>query len=123
MILVDSSVWIDHLRDGDAALADRLDRGIVLGHAFVRGELACGQLRNCAEILALLADLPQAVLATDAEVLDVIERHRLMGGGIGYVDAHLLASTLLTPEAGLWTRDRRLAAIAHELGVDAGSGH
>jgi len=89
----------------------------------VLGELACGQLRNRAEILTLLADLPQAVPASDVEVLDVIARHRLMGRGIGYIDAHLLASTLLTPEAGLWTCDRRLAAIAHELGVDAGSGH
>lgn len=123
MILVDSSVWIDHLRVGDAALAERLELGIVLGHPFVLGELACGRLRNRSEILMLLADLPQAVPAADAEVLAMIERHRLMGRGIGYVDAHLLASTLLTPEAALWTRDRRLANIARDLGIDGGSGH
>ena len=123
MILVDSSVWIDHLRVGDAALAERLELGIVLGHPIVLGELACGRLRNRTEILMLLADLPQAVPAADAEVLAMIKRHRLIGRGIGYVDAHLLASTLLTPEAALWTRDRRLAAIAQDLGIDGGSGH
>jgi len=123
VILVDSSVWIDHLRVGDAALAERLELGIVLGHPFVLGELACGRLRNRSEILMLLADLPQAVPAADAEVLAMIERHRLMGRGIGYVDAHLLASTLLTPEAALWTRDRRVANIARDLGIDGGSGH
>ena len=123
MILVDSSVWIDHLRVGDAALAERLELGIVLGHPFVLGELACGRLRNRTEILMLLADLPQAVPAADAEVLAMIERHRLMGRGIGYVDAHLLASTLLTPDAALWTRDRRVANIARDLGIDGGSGH
>jgi len=119
VILVDSSVWIDHLREGDALLAELLENGLVLGHAFVLGELACGRMRRRSEILALLADLPQAVVANDAEVLDLIERRGLMGRGIGYVDVHLLAGTLLTPEAALLTRDRRLAAIARELGASA----
>lgn len=115
MILVDSSVWIDHLRANEPVLSDLLERGLVLGHPFVVGELACGNLRNRAEILPLLGDLPQASVATDAEVLGLIERYRLMGRGIGWVDAHLLASVLLTPDAGLWTRDGRLAAVATEL--------
>jgi predicted nucleic acid-binding protein len=117
VILVDSSVWVDHLRAADAELGRLLDRGLALGHAFVRGELACGNLRRRKEILTLLAGLPQAVLAEDDEVLALIEGHRLMGRGIGYVDAHLLAATLLTAGARLWTRDLRLAEIAARLGV------
>jgi predicted nucleic acid-binding protein len=120
VILVDSSVWIDHLREGDTILVDLLEHGRVLGHAFVLGELACGRLRHRSEILTLLADLPQAVVANDAEVLDLIKQRGLMGRGIGYVDAHRFAGTLPTPEAALWTRDRRLAAIARELGAGAG---
>ena len=119
VMLVDSSVWIDHLREGDAYLARLLESGLVLCHAFVPGRLACDWVRRRSEILALLADLPQAVVASDAEVLGLIERRGLMGRGIGYVDAHLLAATLLTPEAALWTRDRRLAEIARELGAGA----
>ena len=119
MILVDTLVWTDHLRTGDPVLAGLLDRAAVLGHVFVRGELACGNLRRRDEILALLADLPQAAVATDDEVLELIGRHRLMGRGIGYVDAHLLAATLLTSGASLWTRDLRLAEVTKQLGVGA----
>jgi predicted nucleic acid-binding protein len=117
MILVDSSVWIDHLRHGDSVLAAVLERGEVLAHPWVTGELALGRLANRAEILGLLGTLPRAMLATSAEVLAFIERHKLFGAGIGYVDAHLLAATLLTPDARLWTRDRRLHAAAERLGV------
>ena len=123
MILVDTSVWIDHFRQRDQLLVELLERADVLGHAFVRGEVACGNLRHRADILTMLADLPQAVTATDAEVLEGIERRRLMGRGIGYIDAHLLASTLLTPGARLWTRDLRLADAARALGVGAVLGH
>lgn len=119
MILVDTSVWVDHLRVGDPELGRLLDRDLVLGHVFVRGELACGNLRQRAKILALLAGLPQAMVAAHDEVMALIDRHRLMGRGIGYVDAHLLAGTLLTVGARLWTRDLRLAAIAGQLGVGA----
>ncbi len=115
MILVDTSVWIDHLRAGNAGLVALLDRAQVLAHPFVVGELACGNLRNRAELLRLLQDLPQATVARDTEVLYFIERHRLMGRGIGYVDAHLLATTTLTNPARLWTRDLRLAAVARDL--------
>jgi predicted nucleic acid-binding protein len=117
VILVDTSVWIDHLRAGDPVLGGLLDRAAVLGHVFVRGELACGNLRRRGEILALLAGLPQAVVAADGEVMGLIERRRLMGRGIGYVDAHLLASALLTAGARLWTRDVRLGEVAREIGV------
>ena len=114
MILVDTSVWIDHLRKGDAELARTLEAGDVLSHPFVIGELACGNLANRRSILALLGTLPAAQIATDDEVMGFIERRRLMGRGIGYIDVHLLASVALTRGSRLWTRDKRLAAIASE---------
>lgn len=117
MILVDTSVWVDHLRQGIPALAAVLDEGIVLTHPLVVGELACGQPPNRSEVLALLARLPRASQASDAEVLEFIERRSLMGRGIGYIDAHLLASVALTHDARIWTRDRRLASVALELGL------
>ena len=117
MILVDTSVWVEHLRRGLPALAEVLDQGLVLVHPFVVGELACGNLENRREILDLLAALPVAVGATDDEVLHLLEERRLMGRGIGWVDAHLLASALLS-EAPLWTRDRRLAEAALHLGIE-----
>lgn len=115
MILVDTSVWVDHLRAGDTALAALLDESDVLVHPFVVGELACGNLRRRGEVLALLGELPQAHHASHHEVLYFIERHRLMGLGIGYVDAHLLASVSLTDAARLWTRDKRLNIVAQGL--------
>lgn len=117
MILVDTSVWIDHLRSGSEELGQLLGRQSVLMHPFVRGEIACGKLLNRAEVLGYLQRLPHAVVAEDGEVIDFIERRALAGRGIGYVDAHLLASCLLTDRATLWTRDMRLAAIAAELDV------
>lgn len=116
MILADTSVWIDHLRRGSPELARLLEAGDVLVHPFVIGELACGNLRNRSEILDLLAGLPAAVTASDAEVLHFVGERRLAGKGIGWVDAHLLASIALTEDARLWTRDRRLATIADRLG-------
>ncbi|MHA6719065.1 type II toxin-antitoxin system VapC family toxin [Sphingomonas sp. RS6] len=117
MILADSSIWIDHLRSQDAALADLLYRGQVLAHAFVIGELALGSLRQREEIIGALQDLPKAIVADDAEVLALIAHQSLHGRGIGYVDAHLLASVRLTPDALLWTRDRRLKDTADHLGI------
>jgi predicted nucleic acid-binding protein len=116
LILVDTSVWVDHLRSGDARLADLLERGAVVMHPFVLGEIACGSLSDRSSILDLLRDLPAAVVAEGEEVLGFIERHELHGKGIGYVDAHLLASVALTEGASLWTRDRRLRIAAEELG-------
>jgi len=117
VILVDTSVWIDHLRARDAALVRRLDAGEVLGHPFVLGELALGSLRQRELVLTALGDLPQASVATDPEVLSFVEREQLYGFGIGYVDAHLLAAARLTAGASLWTRDRRLHEAAMRLGV------
>ena len=116
MILVDTTVWVDHLRGGDAQLAELLERGAVVMHPFVVGEIACGNLSDRSSILELLRDLPAAVVAEGEEVLGFIERHRLHGKGIGYVDVHLLASALLTKRASLWTRDKRLHMAAQELG-------
>lgn len=117
MILVDTSVWIDHLRAGDAELATLLNGSQVLMHPFVLGELACGNLRNRTEVLALVKDLPRAALATDEEVLFFIERHALMGRGIGYVDAHLLAAVTLGGGTRIWTRDKRLRTVADALAL------
>ena len=115
MILVDTSVWIDHLRSGEPALATALEGGRVMMHPFVLGELACGNLQNRREVLRLLNALPAAPTATDPEALDFIERRALTGRGLGYIDVHLLASTALAADARMWTRDRRLAAVAAEL--------
>jgi len=115
MILVDTSVWIDHLRTGDATLAALLNSSQAMMHPFVLGELACGNLQQRLELLALLKALPQITVARDDEVLFFIDRHTLMGRGIGYVDAHLLASVALDAGVRLWTRDKRLQALAEEL--------
>lgn len=119
MILVDTSIWIDHLRKGRRALQRLLERGAVLGHPWVTGELALGQLSRRAAVLGLLSSLPSATVATPEEVQLFLERHQLMGRGIGYVDVQLLAATRLTLDATLWTGDRRLAAAASQLGVAA----
>lgn len=122
MILVDTSVWVNHLRKSDVGLKTLLGTGQVLVHSFVIGELALGNLRQRDAILQSLQDLPQAVLAGDAEVLGFIERNALFGLGIGYVDAQLLASARLSA-ALLWTRDKRLHEAAVRLGLAAqGSG-
>lgn len=117
MILVDTSVWVDHLRASDKALAALLDGGVVLAHPFVIGELALGNLRQREIVLSALSDLPHASVATDVEVLQFIDRHALFGRGIGYVDAHLLAAVQLTPGAELWTKDKRLQRVSIQLGL------
>ncbi|MEO6142450.1 MAG: PIN domain-containing protein [Dermatophilaceae bacterium] len=118
MILVDTSVWVDHLRSGDATLARLLDNSAVLAHPWVIGELALGNLSRRDEVIGLIQGLPQAMLAGDDEVLRLIELEALSGAGIGYVDAQLLASTRLTPDAALWTKDKRLLAVTARLGLD-----
>jgi len=119
LILVDTSVWIDHLRRGDKTLAMLLDENKVLTHPFVIGELALGNLRQRDRILGDLGSLPRASVASDQEVMQFITRHRLFGRGIGYVDAHLLAAVRLSPGSALFTRDRRLMAAAEQLRVAA----
>lgn len=119
LFLVDSGIWIDHLRKRDTKLYDALMEERILGHPFVTGEIAMGSLKDRATTLAMLSHLPQAQRARDAEVLELVERGTLFSLGLGWVDAHLLASTLLTPDAGLWTRDRRLKDAAERLGIAA----
>ncbi len=116
MVLVDTSVWIDHLRRGSGRLGDLLSTGEVTTHPFVIGELACGNLSNREEILMLLSSLPTVKIATHSEVLHLIEKQRLFGRGLGWIDVHLLASALLSGVA-LWTADRKLKAVAESLGI------
>jgi hypothetical protein len=123
MILVDTSVWIDHLRQADLELTGLLNSGQVLTHRFVIGELALGNLRNRDIVLEALQNLPQAAIASDDEVLRFIVHHSLCGTGIGYIDAHLLAAVQLSPGALLWTRDKRLLAESARLGVCASPTH
>jgi len=115
-LLVDTSVWIDHLRGRTAALAEELDAARVWTHPFVIGELACGNLDRRAELLGWLAALPRAPVADHADVLAFIEGRRLMGRGLGWVDVHLLAAAALAA-IPLWTADKRLDAVARELGL------
>lgn len=123
MILLDTSVWIDHLGAGEPTVARLLEDGQVLCHLWVVGELSLGRLSRRHEVLGLLRNLPQASVATYAEVAALIEGRTLYGRGLGFVDAHLLAGTLLTADARLWTRDKRLGAAAAELGCAAVPDH
>jgi predicted nucleic acid-binding protein len=116
VVLVDTSVWVDHLRRGNAALATLLEATAVTVHPFVIGELACGSLKRGSQVVKLLAELPAASALHHDEVLQFIAAHRLGGRGIGYVDAHLLASAVLDGLA-LWSRDRALHTEATRLGV------
>ena len=116
MILVDTSVWVDHLRRGDARLIALLESASVLIHPFIIGEIACGSLADRETVLELLQDLPTAAVADPDEVLVFLDRHRLHGKGLGYVDMHLLASAALTAGIKLWTRDKRLHGVAQTLG-------
>jgi predicted nucleic acid-binding protein len=117
VILVDTGVWVDHLRSGRAALGRLLETGVVLGHPWIIGELCLGNLGRRSEVIRLLQGLPQATVASEEEVLGFIDRASLSGAGIGYVDAQLLAATRLTPGARLWTGERRLTVVARRLGV------
>ena len=119
MILVDSSVWVDHLRHGDQRLVTLLRASQVLTHPFVIGEIALGSLKNRDTILGSLTGLPKAATATDEEVQKFIESNALFGLGIGYIDAHLLAAVRLDARSQLWTRDKRLGAIANRMGLNA----
>ena len=117
MILVDSAVWIDHLRSPIPFLDRLLDERDVLVHPLILGEIGMGSFRAREEILSSLGALPRALIALDEEVQDFVTRHHLFGLGIGYLDAHILVATRLTEEALLWTRDRRLNDIAERFGL------
>jgi hypothetical protein len=120
MVLADTSIWIDHLRGDETRLAKLLDHGNVVIHPFVVGELVLGNVPRIAEMIDDLQALPKAAVASADEVLKFIAEQKLPGSGIGYVDAHLLAATALTPETAIWTRDKRLLAAAHSLSLAAG---
>lgn len=117
MILVDTSVWVDHLRSDNNMLVSLLESGLVLTHPFVIGELALGKLHQRNIVLSALFDLPSANVATGEEVLHCIERYSMFGRGIGYVDVHLLAAVRLTAGSRLWTHDGKLHTIATELSL------
>jgi len=116
VILVDTSIWVDHLRTDHSTLVRLLEDGVVLGHPWIVGELALGHLSQRHEVIRLLGGLPQATVATEEEIMTLIDRHQLDGLGIGYLDAQVLAATQLTADAALWTGDRRLAVAASHLG-------
>lgn len=117
MILVDTSIWIDHFRLSDAELRRVIENDLLLCHPFVTGELALGSLRDRTNVLGFLAAQRQAAVATHDEILTMIDRHALFSMGIGYTDAHLLASVLLGQGASLWTRDKRLKLAAEKAGA------
>jgi predicted nucleic acid-binding protein len=123
VILVDTSIWIDHWRSNDERLIRLLEAGQVLVHPFVVGELALGNLLHRQQVLTALQDLPQATTATDAEVLCFIDWATLAGSGIGYIDAHLLAAVRLTPGTLVWTRDKRLLVAGDRLGLSYAAVH
>lgn len=116
MILVDTSIWIDHLRGTNATLVALLQTDAVCVHPFIIGELACGNLGNRKNVLELLNGLPQLMPANDDEVLHFIDKRSLMGRGNGYIDMHLLAACVLHMTS-IWTRDKRLSAVAEEFGL------
>ncbi|MDE2380480.1 PIN domain-containing protein [Bradyrhizobium sp.] len=114
-VLVDTSIWVDHFRRSDPRLASLLEHGDVVMHPFVVGELLLGHGMRTSDMLADLNLLPRATVASNDEVQGFIVKRKLSGLGIGYVDAHLLAATALTPEAAIWTRDKQLLAAAQSL--------
>jgi len=116
MTLVDTSVWVNHFRRGDAELAQKLVDGLVLMHPFVLGEIACGNLHRRPQVLNDLEKLPLAVSASHSEVMQFLETHKLFGSGLGWIDAHLLASALLS-NCRIWSHDRGLQAAASKLNL------
>lgn len=119
MILVDTSIWIDHLHETDAVLVKLLEAGAVCSHSMIIGEIAMGTIRRRSEVLIFLSDLPQAAAAGHDEAMVLVEQRKLYGRGLSLVDAHLLAAVIMTPETSLWTRDRRLSETAKDLGIEA----
>jgi len=117
MILVDSSVWVDHFRSSSSQLTHHLDEAEVLSHPFIVGELVVGTLRGVHPVVRAMREMPQALVASHTEFMIFLEQHKLSGLGLSFVDVHLLAATALTPDAALWTRDRRLHQAAVRIGL------
>ena len=115
-ILVDTSVWIKHLREGDQNLTQLLEQGLVACHPFIIGELACGGIKNRYEIITLLNDLPSTDLLDHSDIMEFIENRKIMNKGIGYIDVHLLGSALVS-DTPIWTFDKALSKIAFQLSV------
>ena len=115
-MLVDTSIWVDHLRKRNSTLVAMLEGGEVVTHPFVIGELACGNLAQRTKILSALGELPLVPSASHEEVLDFLETRKLMGRGLGWIDIHLLASSIIA-KVPLWSGDKRLSAVAQEIGV------
>jgi predicted nucleic acid-binding protein len=116
MILVDTSIWIDHFRKSDEDLVGLLNSNQAMIHSMVIGEIALGQLKRREIVLSSLRELPAAKVANEEEVMAFIDEAKLFGSGIGYIDAHLLASARLS-DVNLWTRDKELLAVARRLGL------
>lgn len=116
MVLVDTSVWVEHFRHGNIGLDFLLNEGQVVCHPFIIGELACGNLKNRSQILSLLDTLSTAIVVEHEEVMGFIEKHRLMGKGLGYIDMHLITSAMLT-HVPLWTLDKKLDSTSAALGL------
>lgn len=119
MILVDSSVWVDHFRNPNPRLVQFLSATEVLSHAFIVGELAVGSLRPQHPVIRAMQKMPQAIVASDVEFLTFLAHHQLAGHGLSFVDVHLLIATQLTPDAKLWTRDNKLQDWAKKLALAA----
>ncbi|MBN1832859.1 MAG: PIN domain-containing protein [Deltaproteobacteria bacterium] len=116
-ILVDTSIWIKHLREGEKRLAQLLEQGLVACHPFIIGELACGGMKNRHEIMSLLNDLPTTEILDNDDIMEFIEYRKMMNKGIGYIDVHLLASALIS-ETPLWTFDKALEKVAKRLSIE-----
>jgi predicted nucleic acid-binding protein len=117
LILVDTSVWIKHLREGDQNLIRLLEQGLVACHPFIIGEIACGGIKNRYEIISLLNDLPSTDILDHYDIMEFIENRKIMNKGIGYIDVHLLGSALVS-ETPLWTLDKVLREIANQLSIE-----
>jgi len=117
LVLVDTSVWVEHLRSGNIGLGNLLNEGHVVCHLFIVGELACGNLSNRSEILSLLRALPLSNHAEHEEVMHLIENYSLMGKGLWYIDMHLIASAILT-KVPIWTLDKKLREVSSKLGLE-----
>jgi predicted nucleic acid-binding protein len=117
LVLADTSIWIDHFRRSNFQLARLLDRGDIVMHPFVIGELVLGKVTKIAEMIDFFHLLPKTIVASADEILEFISKRKLSGSGIGYVDVHLLAAAALMPETLVWTRDKKLRAAAQTLSL------
>jgi len=117
MVLVDTSVWVEHLRSGNIGLENLLNDDHVICHLFIVGELACGNFSNRSEILSLLQALPLANHAEHEEVMHFVENYSLMGKGLGYVDMHLIVAAMLN-RVPIWTLDKKLKGVSSKLGLE-----